>query len=78
MAQARKRSQKEKKAAEMPVLNANAAGIDIGAFEIYVAVHPDSDPEPVLRFTRTPLPDLRRRFERRAWDKRVDGPYIVG
>lgn len=50
MAQARKRSQKEKKAAEMPVLNANAAGIDIGATEIYVAVHPDSDPEPVRSF----------------------------
>ncbi len=59
MAQARKRKQKEKKAAEMPVLNANAAGIDIGATEIYVAVHPDCDPEPVRSFA-TFTEDLHR------------------
>ena len=34
----------------LPVLNPDAAGIDIGATEIYVAVPPDRDPEPVRRF----------------------------
>lgn len=50
MSQTRKRKQKEKKAPELPVLNPKAAGIDIGATEIYVAVHPDRDPEPVRSF----------------------------
>lgn len=59
MAQASKRKQKEKKAAEMPVLNANTAGIDIGATEIYVAVHPDCDREPVRSFA-TFTEDLHR------------------
>ena len=58
MAQARKRKLKEKKAPELPVLNPTAAGIDIGATEIYVAVHPDpGDPEPrtlVRHFHRGP------------------------
>jgi hypothetical protein len=43
MAQAKKRKLKEKKAPELPVLNPTAAGLDIGATEIYVAVHPDCD-----------------------------------
>lgn len=46
---ARKKIRKHKKAA-LPVLNANAAGIDIGATEIYVAVPPDRDSEPVRMF----------------------------
>lgn len=50
MRQAKKRKLKEKKAPELPVLNPAAAGIDIGATEIYVAVHPDCDPEPVRSF----------------------------
>jgi transposase len=33
-----------------PVLEANAAGVDIGATEIYVAVAPDRDAQPVRRF----------------------------
>jgi hypothetical protein len=45
-----KRKLKEKKAPELPVLNPRAAGVDIGATEIYVAVHPDCDPEPVRCF----------------------------
>jgi transposase len=32
------------------MLEANAAGIDIGARELYVAGPPDRDPEPVRRF----------------------------
>ena len=36
--------------APVPVLEANAAGVDIGATEIYVAVAPDRDAQPVRRF----------------------------
>lgn len=35
---------------ELPILKSNAAGIDIGATEIYVSVPPDRDPEPVRSF----------------------------
>ena len=45
----RKRVSKSKKVA-LPVLNPDAAGIDIGATEIYVAVPADRDPEPVRMF----------------------------
>ena len=34
----------------LPVLQPHAAGIDIGAREIYVAVPPDSEPRPVRAF----------------------------
>jgi hypothetical protein len=34
----------------MPVREANAAGIDVGAREMYVAIPPDRDPEPVRVF----------------------------
>lgn len=45
------RSKKGKKgAAVLPVLHADAAGIDIGATEIYVAVPAERDPEPVRAF----------------------------
>jgi transposase len=36
--------------AALPVLHVDAAGIDIGATEIYVAVSPERDPEPVRAF----------------------------
>lgn len=39
-----------KTAPSLPVLHRHAAGIDIGAREIYVAVPPDSDPKPVRAF----------------------------
>jgi len=45
----RKRVSKNKKVA-LPVLNPDAAGIDIGATEIYVAVPADRDTEPVRVF----------------------------
>ena len=35
---------------QMPVMRADAAGIDIGATELYVAVPGDRDPEPVRCF----------------------------
>ena len=59
MPQAKKRKRKEKGAPELPVLNPAVAGIDIGATEIYVAVHPDCDPEPVRSFA-TFTEDLHR------------------
>jgi transposase len=37
-------------ASELPILQPNAAGVDIGAREIFVAVPPDRDPEPVRAF----------------------------
>ena len=45
----RKRVNKKKKVT-LPVLNPDAAGIDIGATEIYVAVSADRDAEPVRMF----------------------------
>jgi hypothetical protein len=37
--------------ADRPLVEASAAGVDIGAREIYVAVPPDRDEEPVRVFT---------------------------
>lgn len=59
MSEMKRRKQKQKNAAELPVLNPAAAGIDIGATEIYVAVRPDRDPEPVRSFS-TFTQDLHR------------------
>lgn len=59
MSKAKERKQKQKNAAEPPVLNPAAAGIDIGATEIYVAVRSDRDPEPVRSFS-TFTQDLHR------------------
>jgi transposase len=59
MPKTRKPKLKEKEASQLPVLNSTAAGIDIGATEIYVAVHPDADPEPVRSFA-TFTEDLHR------------------
>jgi transposase len=51
MSRTKKRKDQQAKAkAELPVLSPNAAGIDIGATEIYVSVRPDRDPEPVRAF----------------------------
>jgi transposase len=51
MSRAKKRKLKASKTqGELPVLNSNAAGIDIGATEIYVAVRADRDPKPVRSF----------------------------
>lgn len=54
---ARKRINKNKKV-DLPVLNPDAAGIDIGATEIYVAVPADRDTDPIRRFA-TFTQDLR-------------------
>src|ERR1035438_7116145 len=51
-AMARNRKSQQKTAAPMlPSLNSNAAGIDIGATEIYIAVPGDRDPQPVRCFS---------------------------
>ena len=39
-----------KKIAKLPIINLNAAGIDIGATQIFVAVPPDRDQESVRCF----------------------------
>jgi transposase len=43
-------SRKGSKVAQLPVLEPDAAGIDIGATEVFVAVPADRDPEPVGSF----------------------------
>jgi hypothetical protein len=49
--QSKKRAARNnKKQQDRPVIEANAAGIDVGAREMYVAVPPDRDPEPVRIF----------------------------
>jgi transposase len=54
MPKARKKSAKRQQppdpTAGLPPLNLNAAGIDVGSAEHYVAVPPDRSPEPVRRF----------------------------
>lgn len=40
--------------AALPVFRPNTAGIDIGAMEIFVAVSPDLDAEPVRVSARSP------------------------
>ena len=45
----RKRVNKSKKVA-LPILNPDAAGIDIGTTEIYVAGSADRNPEPIRMF----------------------------
>jgi transposase len=46
----RKKPGKKNKRVALPVLSPDAAGIDIGATEIYVAVPADRDAEPIRRF----------------------------
>ena len=46
-----KRREKDKGKGKFAVLDPDAAGIDIGAEEIYVAVPPDRDEESVRRFS---------------------------
>jgi hypothetical protein len=36
---------------QLPVLHPDAAGIDVGASELFVAVSADRDPQPVVRLT---------------------------
>ena len=40
----------QKRAEQLPVLHPDAAGVDIGASEIFVAVSPNLDPKPVRSF----------------------------
>ena len=42
--------QAQKREQELPVLHPDAAGIDVGASELFVAVPADRDPEPVRSF----------------------------
>jgi transposase len=47
---ARRRLHRPTRPVTMPTLHPNAAGIDIGATELYVCVPLDRDPEPIRRF----------------------------
>lgn len=55
----RRKTSKESRKAVLPLLNPHAAGVDIGAREIFVAVPPDRDPEPVRSYA-TFTEDLHR------------------
>ena len=57
MAKQRRTHPRRVDAATLPVLNPDTAGIDVGATELYVAVPPDRDPQPVRVF-RTFTDDL--------------------
>ena len=46
-----KRANNKKVAVMTHVIEPNAAGIDVGSTEMFVAVHVDRDPQPVRRFT---------------------------
>ena len=46
-----KRARRSKSNVSLPAVNPHAAGIDIGAREVYVAVPLDSNPDPVRSFT---------------------------
>jgi transposase len=46
----RRRHQKPQTTTSQPILRPHAAGIDVGATELYVAVPSDSDPKPVRTF----------------------------
>ena len=43
-------TKRKKREQELPVLHPDAAGIDVGASELFVAVPADRDPEPVRSF----------------------------
>ena len=43
-------SKQRNKVVSLPVIEPNAAGIDVGATEIFVAVPADRDPEPIRCF----------------------------
>src|SRR5215468_3619805 len=43
-------TKRKKRAQDLPVLHPDAAGIDVGASEIFVAVPADRDPEPVRSY----------------------------
>ena len=58
-----RKTKSKKTTAVLPVLHPDAAGVDIGATEIYVAVPPDRDPESVRSFqtfTEDLMAEIRR------------------
>lgn len=69
MKNARNRKKKNLKlsATKLSIVNPNAAGIDVGADEVYVAVPADRDPQPIRSFG-TSTPELR---EMSQWLKEV-------
>ena len=45
----------KKRCEELPILHPDAAGIDVGARELFVAVSADRDPQPIRSFPTLPL-----------------------
>src|SRR5208282_4104122 len=60
---------------DRPILEANAAGIDIGAREIFVAVPPDRDEHPVRVFSTFTV-DLERGVPQKAAAARIGRPTV--
>lgn len=50
MTRSRKKQRPVQVSEDMPVLNHNAGGIDVGAAETWVSVPPNRDPDPIRRF----------------------------
>ena len=46
----RRRKAQPRSISMLPLRRPHAAGVDVGAYEIHVAVPPDRDPQPVRRF----------------------------
>ena len=46
----RRRKAQPRSISMLPLCRPHAAGVDVGAYEIHVAVPPDRDPQPVRRF----------------------------
>jgi hypothetical protein len=63
----RRRQQKGMCLADRPVLESNAAGIDVGAQEMFVAAPPGRDESPIRVFT-TFTDDLERLADWPLWD----------
>jgi hypothetical protein len=61
MAMSKRQGKKIKKVEMLHTIKANAAGIDIGATEIYIAVPGDRDPQSVRHFDTLSTNDSRMR-----------------
>jgi hypothetical protein len=59
-----------RKCEQLPVLHPDAAGIDVGASELFVAVGSDRDPQPVRTFHPLSCPVKPALKRRRRWLKR--------
>jgi hypothetical protein len=54
----------KKRCEELPILHPHAAGIDVSASELFVAVSADRDPVVVRKYSVRPLNSLKTRHTR--------------